>query len=388
MIIVNKIIKKYNQRLKNMKKLRVLHARENPAGYSSGLVDAERRIGIDSTIVTYRPHAFAHSSDINLNLSYPLGFKDMVKVAGFLLRALKDYDVFHFDFGTSFLTFRSKGIYELDLPLYKLFKKKVFVTYNGCDARQKDIFSSKFEICPCRNPNCNPGVTAPDGSGATYRVEQICDSKEDVIRRMRIKKFSKYANKIFAATPDLLNVLPEGSEFLPQVIPGFDDLVKRPIRYPKYKKIRIAHAPTNQIIKGTEYILGATKAIMKERSDIEFILVEGKSYSEVRQIIASCDLVIDQLLVGWYGTLAIEAMALGIPVICYIRDVDLGKVANEDKLEIPIVNACPSSLKQVLSDLLSSPTRLKSLGEQSREYVLKWHNPFKIAEYLKSIYES
>jgi len=37
----------------------------------------------------------------------------------------------------------------------------------------------------------------------------------------------------------------------------------------------------------------------------------------------TADLLVDQLLTGWYGAVAVEMMALGKPVVCYLREDDL-----------------------------------------------------------------
>ena len=43
------------------------------------------------------------------------------------------------------------------------------------------------------------------------------------------------------------------------------------------------------------------------------------SNEEVIKLIQRADLVIDQLVIGWYAMFAIEAMSLGKPVICNLR---------------------------------------------------------------------
>ena len=63
---------------------------------------------------------------------------------------------------------------------------------------------------------------------------------------------------------------------------------------------------------------------MPERSlRFELELVEAKPFWEALQIYGSGDIIVDQLLAGWYGGFAVEAMALGKPVIAYLRAEDL-----------------------------------------------------------------
>lgn len=41
---------------------------------------------------------------------------------------------------------------------------------------------------------------------------------------------------------------------------------------------------------------------------VELITVQGKSNSELLALIDSCDIVADQLVIGWYAMFAIEGM--------------------------------------------------------------------------------
>jgi glycosyltransferase involved in cell wall biosynthesis len=90
------------------------------------------------------------------------------------------------------------------------------------------------------------------------------------------------------------------------------------------------------------------------------------------------DVVADQWVIGWYAMFALEAMSLGKPVLCFLRDdlerlyVDAG-VIEED--EMPIIRCDASSLQEALRSLLKlSRNELRELGERSREFVLRHHS--------------
>jgi glycosyltransferase involved in cell wall biosynthesis len=101
------------------------------------------------------------------------------------------------------------------------------------------------------------------------------------------------------------------------------------------------------------------------------------------------DLVIDQLLVGWYGGMAVEAMALGKPVISYIREGDLRFIPPAMSSQLPIIRATPSTLYDVLSEWLTVRRQeLSRVGSRSRAYVERWHDPLWIANRLKREYET
>jgi len=100
------------------------------------------------------------------------------------------------------------------------------------------------------------------------------------------------------------------------------------------------------------------------------------------------DLVIDQLLAGWYGGFAVEAMALAKPVICYIREDDLKYIPQAMRAELPIINATPDSIYTVVREWVTSRRHgLRERGLQSRRYVERWHEPVQIVSKLMRDYQ-
>ena len=65
---------------------------------------------------------------------------------------------------------------------------------------------------------------------------------------------------------------------------------------------------------GTEFVIEACSQL-----PVELDLVEGVPHEQARKRYAKADIIIDQLLVGWHGVFALEAMALGKPVITYLK---------------------------------------------------------------------
>ena len=66
------------------------------------------------------------------------------------------------------------------------------------------------------------------------------------------------------------------------------------------------------------------------------------------------DVLVDQLVSGSFGLTAIEAMALGCPVICYLHDGTT--IAEPDAC--PVIPANPDTITDVLRDLMRDPERL------------------------------
>ena len=146
---------------------------------------------------------------------------------------------------------------------------------------------------------------------------------------------------------------------------------------PSQRALRILHAPNHRTIKGTQYFLDAVKELKEEGLEIELILLERVPNDEVRRVMASADFVADQLIVGWYAMFSIEAMAMGKPVLCYLRE-DLKDLYTAVGLvtadEIPIINCSPSTVKETIKNLVLNRERLLEIGSRSREFVVKHHS--------------
>jgi glycosyltransferase involved in cell wall biosynthesis len=189
-----------------------------------------------------------------------------------------------------------------------------------------------------------------------------------------------YADKVFALNPDLLHFLP-GGDFLRfasvdprQWAPAVPASAKPTEKGP----FRVLHMPTNRSIKGTRYVEQACAHLRVKGVPVELVLIEGVPHSRVKDLIAQADLVVDQLLIGWYGGFAVEAMALGKPVLCYLRDEDAKRFVPFHN-RIPIVRTTKETLADDLRSLLRSPSRWDQIGETSRQFVEEWHDPLKIA---------
>ena len=65
-------------------------------------------------------------------------------------------------------------------------------------------------------------------------------------------------------------------------------------------------------------------------------------------MLRSSDVFLDQFVISGYGVAAIEAMAYGKPVVCYIAP----SVAEHYPAELPIVNAGQDDLAASLESLL------------------------------------
>ena len=334
--------------------MKVLHAPENPAGQASIIAKAQRALGVESDVLVFNQNVFNYDCNINLSLSgKPEVIAKILQLINFI-RCLFKYDVYHFHFAGSLLP------RNLDLPILKLFRKKIIMHYWGSDIRQLDI---------------SVDYTYFDMGG----LEEIYPNANDGKKRERINRIDKYVNVSIVGDYPLLPYSPD-SIVIKQAI----DLTKFDFVGCEHKngKVRIVHAPSHREKKGTKYILPIIERLKKEY-DIGFILIENKTNEEASEIYKEADIVIDQLVLESHGIFPIECMALGKPVLCRI-DEKLMKYYPD----LPILRTDPDSLYDNLKLLIENPDLRKELGEKGRKYVEEVHDSRKIAKQLIEVYKS
>jgi hypothetical protein len=145
----------------------------------------------------------------------------------------------------------------------------------------------------------------------------------------------------------------------------------------------LIHSPTAKVGKGTSAVLSAIDQL-KKKYNFTFNLVHGLERSDALKIMMRCDLFLDQFVDGsGYGISAIEAMAFGKPVICYIKpsaETTLPK-------ELPVINANQDNLAQKIEPLLEHPIRRYEIGRNSRLYVERYHDSIVYAREIVKIYK-
>lgn len=369
--------------------IRVLHCPTTVGGHPQQLARAERELGLRSVAVTIEQNYLDYATDEVLCGPDTGPWRRMLKRLALVHRARRDFDIVHYNFGSTILPQpvfgRASGpvgrtvdafkrlISTRELASLRRAGKGIVVTYQGDDARQGDFCLANFEIS-----------IAHEVPGDYYTP------RSDSHKRKNIARFAKYADQIYALNPDLLHVLGESAEFLPYAAVDLRDWTPPSKPAGRSERLTILHAPTHHGAKGTDHVLRAVALLKNEdHLDFNFRLVEGLSREDARRAYEEADLVIDQLLAGWYGTLAVEVMALGRPVICYLRQPDLKFIPDQMRKDLPVINATPTTLYEVMKQWLTvRKDDLPNIGRASRAYVEKWHDPLAIAARLKADYET
>jgi glycosyltransferase involved in cell wall biosynthesis len=297
----------------------------NTAGVPWQNVLALRRKGVDARLVVFERYKLHPEADWSLDR--PQGFLRRQLVQGRALsRLLPETDVFHFYFG---LTIVPKS---LQFPILRAAGKRSVMHFLGSDIRGKP----------------------PAELAWAARAQARIVGSYDAIRWV----------------PDA-EVVPPGidlRDYTPQ--PPSDSA--RPV---------VVHAPSSRRRKGTEHVIAAC-----EQLPAELEIVEGLHHDEARRRYERADIVVDQLNAGWYGLFAIEAMALGKPVVTFLHEEAVARTESAFGTRVPIVGASADTLVERLRPLVEDAEERRRVGAASRAYVERLHDADKVADLLLDIY--
>lgn len=330
--------------------MRVLHLPLEVAGQIREICSQLTASGVTAVGYNWRNSYFGYD-DVVIRT-------DAYEMANALELAISYFDVFHYH--TGYTIFRDKSDIRMALEA----GKKVIMHHRGNDVR---IPSKARESTGYRNPYVYTGDSQPEA--------QILGN---------LAFFSKLLPAAIVQDYELYDFVADYYEkvhVLPRLI---DSGSIRPQYEQVHKKVPlVVHAPTSRKFKGTEQILATVTSLRKELP-FEFECIELSTKKETMERFRAADIVIDQILCGAYGNVSVEAMALGKPVICYIRPDIQARIP----AELPIVSANPDTLYESLMFLIKNPEYRQQAGRQGRAYVEKYHDSAAVIKQLIQIYRS
>jgi glycosyltransferase involved in cell wall biosynthesis len=307
--------------------LRVVHTPLNVAGIPWTNVQALRRKGVDAELVVVERQKLHPEADRSLDR--PAGFwgRQAVQWPAFL-RLLPRTDVFHFYFGWTLVP------RKLTWPILKTTRRRSVLHFLGSDIRGR--------------------------------------SREQL-------RYARGADARIVGSYDALRWVPDAKV----VPPGVDLREYTPLEPRERARPIVLHAPSSRRRKGTDHLLEAVDGL-----DVELDIVEGLPHAEARRHYERADIVVDQLNAGWYGIFAIEAMALGKPVLSYLRPEAVEETERKLGVDVPVVPVTKETLRERIGELATSLDERRRVGASSRSYVEHVHDADRGADRLLEIYRS
>lgn len=336
--------------------LNVLHGTMEIANQMRIMSQGLNLQGITSRTINYYKSYLNTPSPFELEGIWTTSSKQSEITAYILENVIPNFELFHFHFSTSLLKDHS------DLAILNDLQKPVIMHHWGSEVRQ---LSKALEVNP-------------------YAKAKV---KNNSYFKNKLGLLSKKIKHCIVPDHELLRYTKDYYENV-YVVPSMINLEEYPLsNRTSNDKPLIVHAPTNADIKGTHYVLQAIEKL-KLDYDFDFQLVQYLTHDKAKKIYEKADLIIDQLHIGSYGLFAIESMAMGKPVICYISDYMTDFFPDN----LPIISANPDTITETLKHTLNALDSLPEIGKKSHDYVKTHHdvktNIFKISNIYQNLYSN
>ena len=218
-----------------------------------------------------------------------------------LYRSVKKADVIHV-YSNLVLPTRLEGKLLKFLFLKAAKNKKKFITYVGSEVRIPEI---EFE----NNPYYKEAYSTP---GYEYPYESR------VLSHASQKKFADLGFELIC-TPDTAEYIHPDYFRVDKITFHAGVAAQHPDSNPAPGEVLVIHAPTAPIAKGSRTIRAVMEKIAKDEPNITFRELQNLSNAEYQELTGTCALYIDQVIWGFHGVAAIQAMALKKPVVCFIK---------------------------------------------------------------------
>lgn len=270
----------------------------------------------------------------------------------------------------------------VELFLAKFFNIKLIYLPTGCrDYESKKNFELLDEGNVCKN------------CGTFDR----CDDHYNLLNFSRIRRF--FDLNIGTCTIESTQFRHTNFKYKTIDLNLWSPLIEIPneCRLPESSKIKILHSAyikegrnwQGRNIKGSPYVLAAIDRLIEEGHLVEYFFIENKPSNQMRFYQAQADIIVEQLIYGWWGSTGIETMALGKPVVCYLRPAwkEFFFKTFPEYDTLPIVEANTETIYEVLKKLVVDTDFRRKKGEESRRFAEAHFDPVKNTQFFANLLE-
>jgi hypothetical protein len=203
--------------------------------------------------------------------------------------------------------------------------------------------------------------------------------------------------QVLLSTPDLLARVPNG-HWLP-VARDFETLRKHygMVTRDKHalaewkgviKKTVVAHAPTNQELKGSPIFYQTITELIETLSNVEFLSIRDVPWDTCMRMLAGVDMLYDQYLIGAYGMISVEAAIFGAAVFCKLSPEVSTMMQKESGLPQPFIQWIDQDELRTQSFMLAQEPKLqRKFGRMAHAYCQKMHDDLNVAKRFIKIVE-
>lgn len=256
---------------------------------------------------------------------------------------------------------------DYEFKFLKLKKKKIICFFCGDDIR-----SLKLTISYMKNLNL-------DCSEDYYEGE--FDEKYDSEKKNIAFSADTYADLIFSSQLASISYLKSKQHFF-RLSCDKEIFNKNPKKFDNIK-IKILHAPSNKIYKGTQLIRAAIKKLQIEGYNFNYVELQNESNDVVLDHLRSTHIVLNQFYSFAPGLFGVEAMANNCAVL----------MSADPKLYESTPNGSENAwlitryweVYDNIKYLLKNPGRIKFYADNGYEFALKHHTSEITQEYYNKI---
>ncbi len=178
----------------------------------------------------------------------------------------------------------------------------------------------------------------------------------------------KYADLIFNAPVDQISYL-ESQQFAWPYIYNKNDFSKNNSKFENIKKIKITHAPSDPIAKGTPLVKAAIKKLQIEGYEFEYVEIQNMSNKVVLEHLKTTHIVLNQFYSFMPGLCGIEAMANYCAVLMS-ADYGIEKTLPQDSKDAWLITKY-WQVYDNLKHLLDNPEKIKFYADNGYEFAYK-----------------
>jgi len=349
--------------MKQKSKYSILIGLREVAGYCDNLKKGFDKIGVEAHFLdlggnaAYNPsknpawinlfNAVGNKLGVHFSHSFFLRFIWMVffqtffSVPAFII-ALCRYNVFIFCANSSFF-------YYLELPVLKMFRKKIIYVFLGSDSRPLYI---------------SGGIISDVGKIKYYALLTWLQKRVVTIIEYFADACVNHPPQSYFHEKKVISLLCMG---LPVNIAGSD---ARKIQQNETNSINILHAPSKSSVKGSSIFRSIIEKLKAKGYNINYTEVTGVSNAKVLQLIQESDFVLDELYSDSpMAVFATEAAFFGKPAVIgsyYVTKV-LGDVP--EKFIPPSCFVLPENIESAIEKMIIDKEYRTKLGEKAKAFI-------------------
>lgn len=236
--------------------------------------------------------------------------------------------------------------------------RTVGVVLHGSEARTPARHRATYPFSPFDDPSA--AVEWAKREEQSAKIHAVLD-------RLPVRRF--------VTTPDMLDFVDDAT-WLPLAIGAGAFRAGRPL-FSRERPVFL-HAPSAGPVKGSAYV-DAVLGPLHDEGVLEYRLLSGVAPWELPAHLRDADVVIDQLMLGGSGVLAVQAMAAGRLVLGHVAEHVRARYAEP----LPILEADPTTLREVVLGIIADREAAAAAASAGPAFARAWHDGSRSAAVLR-----